>query len=248
MNIHQIANSFLDNRGAPAGGKGREQARSRLDRSRPVEEAPETEGRLTTQHDPRDPHRETLRALRTELLLRRASLDRADVVALLSPCAGEGRSQLAAELAIAFAQTGHRTLLVDADLRRPQQHLLFGVPHSRGLSQAIEFDEPPLLQPIKGLARLSLLIAGDVPGDPLELLSSRRFDSMIDDWRDSFEFVVIDTAPVGQYSDGLAVASLAGRVLALSRAQHTPFKAMQDMLQRLAATRSQILGAVVNHF
>ena len=71
---------------------------------------------------------------------------------------------------------------------------------------------------------------------------------MIDEWRDTFKFVVIDTAPAKNFSDGLAVASLAGRVLALSRAQHTPYKEMQDMLRRLTATRSQILGAVINHF
>lgn len=249
MNSNPVAHShFLDNRYTPASSHKRDSVQSRLEKSHPIDETVEPEGRLTTHHDPHDPRRETLRALRTELLLRRESMDRADVVALLSPCSGEGRTQLAAELAIAFAQTGHRTLLVDADLRRPQQHLLFGVQNDRGLSQAIEFGEQPLLYSIKGLARMSLLTAGNLPADPLELLSSRRFDALIEEWRDTFEFVVIDTAPVHQYSDGLAVASLAGRVLALSRAQHTPFKAMQDMLQRLAATRSQILGAVVNHF
>jgi receptor protein-tyrosine kinase len=71
---------------------------------------------------------------------------------------------------------------------------------------------------------------------------------MVEDWRDNFEFVVIDTAPVKQFSDALAVASFVGRVLTLSRAQHTPYKDMQDMLRRLAATRSQILGAVISHF
>ena len=71
---------------------------------------------------------------------------------------------------------------------------------------------------------------------------------MIEDWRDNFEFVVIDTAPVMHFSDGLAVANFVGRVLTLSRAQHTSYRAMQDMLRRLAATRSQILGAVISHF
>lgn len=204
--------------------------------------------RLIMAHDPCDPRCEKIRALRTELLLRRESPARADIVALLSPCAGEGRSLLAAELAIAFAQTGHPTLLVDADLRRPQQHLLFGAPNRQGLAQAIQSGAPPALQAVHGLPRMSLLSSGVVVGDPLELLSSRRFAALLDDWRRDFEFVVLDTAPVGAFSDGLAVASLVGRVLALSRAQHTPFKDMQDMLRRLAATRSRILGAVINHF
>jgi receptor protein-tyrosine kinase len=206
------------------------------------------DARLIIAYDPFDPRCEKIRSLRTDLLLRRESPARANMVALLSPCAGEGRSLLAAELAIAFAQTGHPTLLVDADLRSPQQHLLFGAHNRQGLSQAIEYGAAAQLHTVRGLPRMSLLTAGAVPSDPLELLSSRIFSTMIEDWRDQFEFVVIDTAPVGRFSDGLAVASLAGSVLALTRAQHTPYKSMQDMLRRLAATRSRILGAVISHF
>lgn len=213
-----------------------------------VESMAEPDNRLLIAHDPYDPRCEKIRALRTELLLRRESADEADIVALLSPCAGEGRSQLAAELAISFAQLGRPTLLVDADLRRPQQHLLFGIDNRKGLSQAIEFGEKPQLHPVRNLPRMSLLTAGGVPANPLELLLSRNFSALVDDWRRNFEFVVVDTAPVTHFSDALAVASLVGRVLALSRAQHTPYKETQDMLRRLTATRSQVLGAVISHF
>jgi receptor protein-tyrosine kinase len=124
----------------------------------------------------------------------------------------------------------------------------FGLLTGSGLAQAIANDEEPQLCTIKGLPRMSLLTAGMLPSDPLELLSSPRFGTLIDSWRDAFEFVLIDTAPLRTYSDGLAVANLTGRVLALSRAQHTPARDMQNMFHRLSATRSQILGAVVNHF
>ena len=213
-----------------------------------VERHAAPDDRLIMAHDPLDPRCETMRALRTELLLRRESVDRASIVALLSPNPGEGRSLMAAELAIAFAQTGRPTLLVDADLRRPQQHQLFGAANRHGLAQALAQGEVPLLQPVHGLPQMSLLTAGLVPGDPLELLSGRRFAALLDGWRTEFEFVVIDTAPVGLYADGLAVASLVGRVLALSRARHTSSRDLQDMLRRLAATRSRILGAVISHF
>lgn len=214
----------------------------------PIERIAAPDERLLMAHDPFDPRCEKIRALRTELMMRRDSTDRADIIALLSPCAGEGRSLLAAELAIAFAQTAHPTLLVDADLRHPQQHLLFGTDNRHGLSQAIEHGTKPPLQIVHGLPRMSLLTAGAVPNNPIELLSSSSFASMVDDWRDTFEYVVIDTPPVALFSDGLAIANLVGRVLALSRAQHTPYKDMQDMLRRLTATRSQILGAVISHF
>jgi protein-tyrosine kinase len=213
-----------------------------------IEHMVEPDYRLMMAHAPGDPRCEKIRVLRTELLLRRESIDRADIVALLSPCSGEGRSLLAAELAIAFAQTGRPTLLVDADLRNPQQHVFFGTDNRQGLSQAIESGVEPRLHTVRGLPRMSVLTAGPVPSNPLELLTSSSFAALIEEWRDDFKFVVIDTSPAMHFADGLAVASLVGRVLALSRAQHTPYKDMQDMLRRLAATRSQTLGAVISHF
>jgi receptor protein-tyrosine kinase len=155
---------------------------------------------------------------------------------------------MAAELAIAFAQTGHSTLLVDADFRHPRQHVLFGAGDSQGLAHAIEYGEKPHLHALKGLPRLLVLPAGHISADPLALLSGHRFTALLEDWRENFDFVIIDTAPIGKFSDGLAVASQVRRVLALSRARHTSFNEMQDMLRRLAATRSQVLGAVISHF
>jgi protein-tyrosine kinase len=203
---------------------------------------------LLMAHSPGAPRCEKVRALRTELMMRRDTADGADMVALLSPCAGEGRSLLAAELAIAFAQTGQPTLLVDADLRRPRQQVLFGSSTMRGLAEAIEYGNAPSLQAVQGLPQLSVLTAGAVSVNPLELLSDISFTAIVQEWRRNFRFVVIDTAPVMRFSDGLAVANAVGRVLALSRAQHTPYKGMQDMLRRLKATRSHVLGAVISHF
>ena len=204
--------------------------------------------RLAGAYDSFDPRCEKIRALRTELLLRREPGDRAGVIALLSPGAGDGRSQLAAELAISFAQLDRPTLLVDADLRHPSQHLLFAADNKSGLSQAIENGSTPYLHPVEGLRHLSLLTAGPTPDNASELLLNKRFASLVEEWRESFDFVVLDTAPITQYSDGLAVASLVKRVLVLSRARHTPYKESRDMLRRLAAIRSQIVGAVLNHF
>ena len=204
--------------------------------------------RLMIAHNPYDVHSERIRALRTELLLRQEGSKLANTVALVSPCAKEGRSQLSAELAVAFAQLGQPTLLVDADLRHPQQHVLFNADNKYGLSQALARVEDPFLTQVEGLPQLSLLTSGPLQPNPLELLSDQRFEVLLDDWRRHYSYVVIDTPPVSQYADGLAVATVVGRVLALSRARHTPHNATRDMLRRLSATRSRILGAVINHF
>lgn len=202
---------------------------------------------LVLAHDPYHHRSETIRALRTELLLRHEDDSKANVLAVISPCPGEGRSLLAAELAIAFSQLGQRTLLVDADLREPGQHLLFGADNQQGLAQAIADQGPPDLHPIENLPQLSLLCAGAMPPNPLELLSGGRFRTMVEQWRGRYRHVVIDTPAVGVYSDALAVATAVGRVLLLSRAQHTPYQETTELLRRLAATQSQILGAVISH-
>jgi receptor protein-tyrosine kinase len=202
---------------------------------------------LSLAHDQGSERSEQIRSLRTALLL----LDdtaRRPPLALLSPCAGEGRSQLAAELAIAFSQLGRKTLLVDADLRRPRQQLLFSADNDRGLAQVLSSGETTAPYGVEGLPDLFLLTSGQRVPNPLEVLSDGRFERMLKLWRFDYDFIVIDTPPVSEYADGLLIASLATRVLALSRADFTQHSSMQDMLRRLAATQCRILGAVINHF
>jgi protein-tyrosine kinase len=198
--------------------------------------------------DKGNPRNEKMRALRTELLLLNEATSGANIMAILSPGSGEGRSQLCAELAISFAQLGRRTLLVDADMRTPQQHVLFGSSNEFGLSQAISQNTKPYLHPVKGLEHMFLLCAGVIPPNPLELLSDGRYEKLLSEWRGTYEFVIIDTPPVTLYADALAVATMVGRVLILSRAKMTSYKHAGDMLRRLKTTRAQVLGGVINHF
>ncbi|HUS23501.1 MAG TPA: CpsD/CapB family tyrosine-protein kinase [Candidatus Binatia bacterium] len=204
--------------------------------------------RLVLSTDPFDARSEKIRVLRTELVLRRDEGEGANIVAVLSPQPGEGRSQLAAELAVSFAQLGRPTLLVDADLRNPVQHILFGTDNRSGLSRALADREAPYLRPVESFPGLSLLTAGPRPQNPVELLSDTAFAQMVDSWRTEFEYVVIDTPPASRFSDGLAVATVAGRVLTVVRAAHTPYAQTREMLRRLSATQSRIVGAVLNHF
>jgi receptor protein-tyrosine kinase len=203
---------------------------------------------LILAHDSDHPRSERLRALRTELLLLHEAQRGANIVAVVSSGAGEGRSQLCGELAICFAQLGRRTLLVDADLRKPQQHVLFGATNQHGLSQAIALNEKPYFHPVDGLPFMHLLTAGPVPKNPLELLSDGRFANLLTDWRNAYEFIVLDTPPVEQCADALAVATMAQRTLILSRARHTTYKSTRALLRRLGSTQSRLLGAVINHF
>jgi receptor protein-tyrosine kinase len=203
---------------------------------------------LIIAHHPDDERSERIRALRTELLLLNEPGQRTYMFALLSPSAGEGRSQLAAELAIAFSQLGQPTLLVDADLRRPRQHELFEIDNTEGLTQALVDGATPALASVEGQPNLSLLRAGPPVPNPSELLSSGHIERTIGSWRHNFHYVIVDTPPIGAYADGLIVASLVRRVLVVSRANVSTYTEMKDMMRRLVSTQARILGSVLNRF
>jgi protein-tyrosine kinase len=191
---------------------------------------------------------EKVRALRTDLMLLNESAQRGNVVALVGPGRGEGRSQLCAELAIAFAQLGRRTLLIDADLRHPRQHALFSTDNEWGLAQTLALGESPFMHAVEGLAELSVLTCGTIPPNPLELVSHRRFERLITELRRQYDFIVIDTPAVSLYADALQIATVAQRVLVVTRTGATSFRGMKEMLRRLAVTGSKILGAVTSKF
>lgn len=198
--------------------------------------------------DPGNERSEKMRALRTELMLLNGSAQRGNVFALVSPGRGEGRSRLCAELAIAFAQLGRRTLLIDADLRHPRQHALFTASDDMGLAQCLELGESPYLHEVEGIPELLLLSAGNAPSNPLELISSRRFERLVSELRRQFDFIIIDTPALSQYSDALQIATVAQHVLVVSRTSTTSFEGMKDMLRRLTVTGSRTLGAVMSKF
>lgn len=209
----------------------------------------EPDRRLVLAHEGDHPHSEQVRSLRTQLLLRTKEQHRAKTIAVLSTAPREGRSHLAAELALSFAQLGRSTLLVDCDFRHPKQHELFGAKNEVGLAQAL-LDGPAQyeLHGIRGLPDMALLASGILPPNPLELLSGRSFERAVSQWRRNFEFIVLDTPPAMSFSDGLLVATVAKTVLLVGRRNLTRFADLGDLCNKLAATGSQILGAVINRF
>jgi protein-tyrosine kinase len=198
--------------------------------------------------DPDNAFSEQIRALRTELLLLNGASRSGNLIVILSPCRGEGRTQLCGELAIAFSQLGQRTLLVDADLRRPRVHTLFETENTLGLGQSLASLGAPLLLGVEKLPHLSVLIAGPSVPNPLELLTNGHFQRQMSDWRKKYSMVIIDTPPITEFADGLAIASFAEQVLIVGRADSTPHNNMKEMLRRMAGTQSRIVGAVINSF
>jgi Mrp family chromosome partitioning ATPase len=126
--------------------------------------------------------------------------------------------------------------------------VLFGADNLIGLAQCLLDSTPPRLYGIEGVPQMALLTSGAPPSNPLELLSGGRFERIVADWRRSYEFVVVDTPPVAQYSDGLAVASVAGHVVVVSRTNSTSFHVFSELRRKLDTTNAWVVGAVMNNF
>jgi protein-tyrosine kinase len=203
---------------------------------------------LILAHHPDNSYSEQIRALRTELLLLNNNRQGGAVIGILSPCRSEGRTQLCAELAIAFSQLGQRTLLIDADLRHPRIHALFESHNTHGLGQALASGADSEILGVHDLPYLSLLIAGPSVPNPLELLTNGDFEMRLSALQNKYSVIIVDTPPITEYADGLAIASFAAQVVIVGRSGSTPHKNMKEMLRRMGRTQSRIVGAVINTF
>ncbi len=173
--------------------------------------------RLAIFEHPNSPYTEALRALRTALLLAKSSTP-PQLLQVTSSVAGEGKSVLSANLAAVLAQGGKRVLLVDADLRKPTLADRMGLHSATGLSQFLTDDH--LLEDIvelPSLPRMHMLTSGPIPPYPAELLGSARMEEATARWRDSYDFVVLDSPPVLLVTDPVVLASLADATLLVAR-------------------------------
>lgn len=167
------------------------------------------------------------------------------VVMVASAVAGEGKTLTAANLAMTLSESYRRdVLLVDADLRRPSLHVVFQVPGAPGLSDGLITSEDPKLPLHRVSERLAILPAGRPTSDPIGALTSERMRRLIDEAREVFDWVVIDTPPVGLLTDAALLSSMADGVVLVVKAESTP----HDMVVRAvnAIGRERVIGTVLN--
>lgn len=191
---------------------------------------------------------EALRALRSQLLLRWfGDNPRRRRLAILSTDRGDGRSHLAANLAVVFSQLGERTLLVDADMRHPRQHELFGISNSSGLSTVLSGRAgPEAIQRIPAFLALSMLPAGPNPPNPQELLNRPIFSHLLDDWSEQFDVVLFDSSAASEAADGQGVAARAGGALLVTSVNKTRIARVRALAEHLVTANVSLVGSVVN--
>ncbi len=204
---------------------------------------------LIAAYKPFSPVVEQLRALRSQLMLRwfDAETNR-KALAILSPGAGEGRSFIAANLAIVFSQLGERTLLIDADLRNPRQHELFKLGNGSGLSGLLagRANAEAVLR-VPSLLGLSVLPAGAVPPNPQELLGRPAFIETLRSLSQEFDVVIIDTPAASNFADAQTIAARAGAAIMLASKNQSSLPDMAALTANLQQAGTTLVGSVLNN-
>ncbi len=173
------------------------------------------------------------------------------VVAVTSPAAGDGKSLIATNLAGALAQSPEaKVLLVEADLRKPSLHLLLGLGTRRrcGLVDAVCDTQIALSDVVltRGESNLAVMLAGSQTENPYEILKSERFQSLLNDARHHYDFVVVDTPPLLFSPDCQLLENRVDGFLIVVRANKTPRKLVDVALGEIAPDK--VLGIVFNHY
>jgi len=194
---------------------------------------------------------ENLRAVRSQLMLRWFNTDPAHkVITIVSPGSGEGRSFIAANLAIVFAQQGERTLLIDADLRaKPAraQNALFKLGKSAGLSGILAHRAGlEVAQLVPGLPGLAVLPAGATPPNPQELLGRPAFGDLLRMASQQFDVIIIDTPAGGDFADAEITAARAGAALLVARKNKSLVPQANQLARRLQDSGVALVGSVLN--
>jgi len=189
---------------------------------------------------------EALRDLRTNVLFSSAEAGSRSIV-VTSTGPGEGKSVVAANLAISLAQATLRVLLLDADLRKPQVHDIFEVAQEPGLSNLLVGDAKPSESVRKtDIPGLWVVTSGRIPPNPAELLGSQRFKEFLVSLKEHFDWVIVDSPPVMAVTDARLVAHLATGVLFVVGAEMTSRHAAKRALDHLDYVQARFVGAVLN--
>jgi receptor protein-tyrosine kinase len=193
---------------------------------------------------------ESLRALRNQLMWRWFDTDaERRVLAVTGAERGDGRSFLAANLAVVFSQPGQRTLLIDADLRNPRQHTVFGLENRTGLSNWLSGrPAADAVQRVPGLVDLSVLPAGSPPPNPSELLGRPALGQVLRELAPQYDVILIDTPASVECSDAQMVAGRAGAALVVTRQNVTHVGNVRDLVGELTEARVHLVGTVLNKY
>lgn len=189
---------------------------------------------------------ESYKTIRTNLQFLLTRVEGCRVIAVSSAQAQDGKTTNSVNLAISFSQLGKKVLLIDADLRRPTIAKKLKIENTDGLSGILAGFATPDKAILQMNANFSVLPSGAIPPNPSELLASLEFQSLIEEFKKSYDYIIIDTAPVGIVSDALSVGSISNGVLVVVKARSTTYADFERVSDSLKFAGITLLGAIIN--
>jgi receptor protein-tyrosine kinase len=204
-------------------------------------------GEVVAAYRPFSPEGEGLRALRSQLQLRWFNeRDMQSSLAIVGTSRGEGRSYLAANLAVTFAQLGERTLLIDANLRAPRQHKLFKIENQMGLSNLLAGRlQEQVVTFVHGIPGLAILPSGPTPPNPAELLSRPALPRILQQSMSTFDVVLVDTPAITSGTDAMMLARTAGAALIVARSNMTRMAEFEEAVGAMSGGGVNVVGSVL---
>ena len=205
---------------------------------------------LIVANNPKSGVAEAIKTIRTNLLF--SSVDEpVKSILMTSSMSGEGKSFVSANLAVAFAQTGVKVLIVDCDLRRGRQHKIFNIDNEQGLSNLLLDDVDKNYKKYIKKTRyenIYVLPMGIVPPNPSELLASAKNKQLAKTLKQKFDLVIYDGVPVGGLTDSIIMADLVDKIVIVSAYKVTPVEFLANTNKALEKFKDKIAGVILNKF
>ncbi len=205
---------------------------------------------LIVANNPKSGVAEAIKTIRTNLLF--SSIDEpVKSILMTSSMSGEGKSFVSANLAVAFAQTGVKVLIVDCDLRRGRQHKIFNIDNEQGLSNLLLDDVDKNYKKYIKKTRyenIYVLPMGIVPPNPSELLASAKNKQLAKTLKQKFDLVIYDGVPVGGLTDSIIMADLVDKIVIVSAYKVTPVEFLANTNKALEKFKDKIAGVILNKF
>ena len=202
---------------------------------------------LVVQTNPNSIEAEAYRTVRTNIELM-SEANGCRHIAITSAAGGDGKSTTAANLAVVAAQGGRRVCLVDADLRRPTVHDIFGLRNIDGLVTALEHGQPlHTVAKATDIEGLSVVVAGRAADERFhDLLTSQRLESVLRQSAGAFDIVIFDSPPVTSVADALSIAAVCDGVILVVRAGSVPFSVLRRAIGQVTQVKGRVMGVLLN--
>jgi capsular exopolysaccharide synthesis family protein len=201
---------------------------------------------LVTIQDPYGAASEAYRMLRTNILYPFTDAPPKTIV-VTSADIGEGKTTVCGNLGVALAQAGKSTLIADCDFRKPAMHKLFELRNIIGIMDVLVGERSIQEVYEEPVAGLQVATMGPIPPNPAEILGSQRFSGFLTSIREEFDYILIDTPPVGRVTDPAILATQGDGVILVVNAQNTHKDDVRRSVRSLQAVGAHVLGTVMNN-